>query len=147
MSLKDLFFSFNGRILRKDWWIVIVTMHVLMVFAVGIAAAFLVGGATATISLEENISTMQEDMVNMQGDASMNPMALMIASIIIFASVIAFIWSFYAACVKRYHDHDKSGLWALVSLIPTIGTVWILIECGCLPGTEGDNQFGAAPKG
>ena len=146
MSVKDLFFSFEGRILRKDWWIVLVTIHVLMVVAVVIAAALLVGGSTATISFGENISTIQENTFNMQGRSSTSPAFLMLSSIIVFVSVIAFIWSFYSACVKRYHDHDKVGAWSLISLIPTIGSVWILIECGCLPGTEGDNKFGPAPK-
>ena len=48
---------------------------------------------------------------------------------------------------KRWHDRDKSGWWALLNLIPVIGTLWILIECGFLRGTYGGNRFGPDPLG
>lgn len=48
--------------------------------------------------------------------------------------------------IKRWHDRDKSGWWALISLVPVLGIVWTLIECGLLKGTEGPNRFGPAPE-
>jgi uncharacterized membrane protein YhaH (DUF805 family) len=52
-----------------------------------------------------------------------------------------------AICVsiKRWHDRDKSGWWVLIGLIPIIGAIWVLIECGILKGTEGPNRFGPDP--
>lgn len=47
--------------------------------------------------------------------------------------------------VKRYHDRGKSGWWYFVSLIPFIGGIWQLIECGFCSGDDGDNDFGPPP--
>jgi uncharacterized membrane protein YhaH (DUF805 family) len=43
--------------------------------------------------------------------------------------------------IKRFHDRNKSGWWVLIVLIPLIGGIWYLIECGFLPGTDGPNRF------
>ncbi len=43
--------------------------------------------------------------------------------------------------IKRFHDRDKSGWWVLIALIPIIGWIWYVIECGFLPGTDGPNQY------
>ena len=44
--------------------------------------------------------------------------------------------------IKRFHDRNKSGWWVLIGAIPVIGGLWILIECGCLPGISSPNRFG-----
>ena len=50
-----------------------------------------------------------------------------------------------ALYAKRWHDRDKSGWWSLVLLVPVIGWVWLLVECGILEGTKGPNRFGQDP--
>jgi uncharacterized membrane protein YhaH (DUF805 family) len=72
--------------------------------------------------------------------AMLGDMVGMIISIVV---AIAMIWSGLAVSVKRWHDRDKSGWWVLIGLIPLIGTIWVLVECGFLRGTEGQNRFGA----
>ena len=65
-----------------------------------------------------------------------------------FATLLSFVisvWIGLAVQVKRWHDRNKSGWWALLNLIPVIGQIWILIECGIFRGTKGDNQFGSDP--
>ena len=52
------------------------------------------------------------------------------------------VWPFSAIVVKRFHDRDKSGWWALLYLLPAIGWVWALVENGCFRGTPGPNRFG-----
>ncbi|MGD8402090.1 MAG: DUF805 domain-containing protein [Anaerolineales bacterium] len=52
------------------------------------------------------------------------------------------LWPALALSVKRWHDRDKSGFWVLIGLIPIVGQVWIFIEAGLLPGTDGPNQYG-----
>ena len=47
--------------------------------------------------------------------------------------------------IRRWHDRNKSGWWALLNLVPVIGQLWILIECGLLRGTIGENRFGRDP--
>jgi uncharacterized membrane protein YhaH (DUF805 family) len=62
---------------------------------------------------------------------------------VLAALVIA--WPSLAISVKRWHDRDKSGWWMLINLVPVVGLVWTLVECGALRGTVGANRFGADP--
>jgi uncharacterized membrane protein YhaH (DUF805 family) len=55
------------------------------------------------------------------------------------------LWPSMAIMVKRWHDRDKRGWWALVVFVPVIGWIWALIENGLLRGTAGANRFGAEP--
>ncbi len=47
-----------------------------------------------------------------------------------------------ASCVRRLHDRGMSGSWFLFSLIPLIGPLWLLIECGFLPQATAPSRFG-----
>jgi uncharacterized membrane protein YhaH (DUF805 family) len=68
------------------------------------------------------------------------------AFVVLFLLVcVPMFWIWLANAVKRWHDRDKSGLWVLIGLIPYLGGIWILIECGCLRGTPGPNRFGDDP--
>ena len=57
------------------------------------------------------------------------------------------VWPCAAVSVKRWHDRDKSGWWAVVYLIPLVGLVWTLVANGCLRGSVGPNRFGADLSG
>jgi len=117
MNLPSLLFSFQGRINRLPFWIV---------------TLILIGAGVAT-----------QPAANMYGPD--NPMTIGPA-IIAMVSVIISLWVGLAVQIKRWHDRDKSGWWALLNLIPIIGSIWILVECGFLQGTAGDNSFGGEPK-
>jgi uncharacterized membrane protein YhaH (DUF805 family) len=56
--------------------------------------------------------------------------------------LVAMIWPSLAVSTKRWHDRDKSGWWNLINLVPVVGPIWSLIECGFLPGTDEENRFG-----
>jgi uncharacterized membrane protein YhaH (DUF805 family) len=45
--------------------------------------------------------------------------------------------------IRRLHDQDRSGLWLLL-IFTCIGYLIVLVM-QVLPGTEGDNRFGAQP--
>ncbi len=49
----------------------------------------------------------------------------------------------FAIQAKRWHDRNKSGWWSLIILVPMIGWVWTIVECGLLRGDEG--QTASAP--
>lgn len=49
-----------------------------------------------------------------------------------------------AVMIRRLHDLDRSGWWWLILLVPAVGAI-LLIVWLCMNGTEGPNQFGAAP--
>lgn len=57
------------------------------------------------------------------------------------------IYSSFCVLIRRWHDRDKSGWWSLIALVPLVGAIWILVECGCLKGTDGENRFGPDPLG
>lgn len=57
-------------------------------------------------------------------------------------TTLLLVWPCAAVSVKRWHDRDRSGWWALVYLIPLIGVIWTLIANGLLRGTVGPNRFG-----
>ncbi len=59
---------------------------------------------------------------------------------------LALIYPSLCVSIKRWHDRGKSGWWVLIALIPVIGWIWTLVECGCLPGTSGANEFGPDPS-
>ncbi|PQA92984.1 hypothetical protein B0A69_12525 [Chryseobacterium shigense] len=50
-----------------------------------------------------------------------------------------------AVMVRRLHDVDKSGWWMFISLIPIVGTIWLLVLLAT-DGTPGANQYGVNPK-
>jgi uncharacterized membrane protein YhaH (DUF805 family) len=66
----------------------------------------------------------------------------MAAEIILLLLLTVLLWASVACSVRRLHDRNKDGTWYLLSLVPAIGPVWLLIECGFLPGTPGVNDFG-----
>ena len=96
-----------GRSSRAEWWRVHIICAVL--------------------------ATMLEHMLFAQlaprDGGSMQPISLLwpIAS-------LALMWVSFASVVRRFHDRGKSGWWALLYFVPGIGWLWILIECGFLPG-------------
>jgi uncharacterized membrane protein YhaH (DUF805 family) len=60
--------------------------------------------------------------------------------------VVLMLWVGLALTVKRWHDRGKSGWMCLISLIPIIGPIWQLVECGFLPGNSGSNEHGPRPQ-
>ena len=133
MGLSWLFLSFEGRINRAIWWGVEVGTTALLIGLISLAGAEANSGLLLAISL----------------------------------GAVALALAPYA---KRLHDRNKSGWWVGVFLglpmileyyggsilleapeIPEFAwaaaliQIWGLIELGFLPGTSGDNRFGADP--
>lgn len=50
-----------------------------------------------------------------------------------------------AVSVRRLHDVNKSGWFLLISLIPLIGTIWLIVVLAT-EGNRGSNQYGEDPK-
>jgi len=47
--------------------------------------------------------------------------------------------------MKRLQDMNKSPWLILLILIPLLGSLYLLIWCGSVKGTEGPNQYGNDP--
>jgi len=123
MKLSTLLFSFNGRINRLLWWIIILVPNIVLI---------IVNTILETIYPPETESVMPEHI------------ALIILPVFIVLYLL-YMWVGLAVTVKRYHDMEKSGWNVLIILIPAVGALVILIVCGCLRGTDGVNRFGNDP--
>jgi len=65
-----------------------------------------------------------------------------LGAMVALVAYIPALWVMLAVSVKRWHDRGKSGFMVLIGLIPIIGPLWTLVECGILEGDPGPNQFG-----
>jgi uncharacterized membrane protein YhaH (DUF805 family) len=142
MNLKSLLFSFRGRIHRKTYWLVALSLAVTWT---GLAFSF--------AALD-------------QFGQSPGGIALMVIGAIIF---LAALRASIAISVKRLHDRNRSGWWLfLFSLTPGLLneaaksmdnyivaiilqlagaaiSFWLFVELGCFRGTSGPNRFGPDP--
>jgi uncharacterized membrane protein YhaH (DUF805 family) len=112
MDFKQFYLSADGRVNRKQWWLYLI----LPAFIISIIASII------------DASTGHDPQ---QG---IGPITAIFSLLILYPSIVVYI--------KRFHDRDKSGWWVLIALIPIIGAIWLLIECGFLKGTPGPNRFG-----
>jgi uncharacterized membrane protein YhaH (DUF805 family) len=51
----------------------------------------------------------------------------------------------WAVSIRRLHDVGKSGWFALITLIPLIGGIWLIILM-CTDGDQTENTYGPSPK-
>jgi uncharacterized membrane protein YhaH (DUF805 family) len=143
MTLLQKFFSFKGRLRRRDYW--------LCSLAIGVATMVIV------MPLILGAFGRRFDV--------RDPWFA--------ALTLIFIWPSIAILVKRIHDRDKTGwmaanYWApwlvslglsfvpqfglggfkvLLDIVTTVVGVWFLIEFGFMDGTQGKNAYGPSPKG
>jgi uncharacterized membrane protein YhaH (DUF805 family) len=124
MNIMSVLFSFEGRASRLQFWAVYC----------GMVAVFVVFGISMGVDLSAVDAAGNPAMPG--GPAGAAGLGLLVLSLVSF-------WVSLAINAKRFHDRDKSGWWVLIGLVPVIGGLWILIECGFLAGTAGSNRFGA----
>jgi uncharacterized membrane protein YhaH (DUF805 family) len=119
MTLMQKLFSFQGRLRRRDYWL-------LSFLIVGVVIViFMLAGALG---------------VNVAQDSGEAALLQLVASLVI-------LWPSLAVGVKRCHDRNQSGRWLLMEIIPLVGGLWALVNLGILDGTQGPNRFGPSPKG
>jgi uncharacterized membrane protein YhaH (DUF805 family) len=112
--------DFDGRSTRKEFWLFLLLTNV-------------VAGALAVVAMMD---------VDRYGDIGAIG-KLMFGLIILgaFGGVVPYL----AVQVRRLHDQDRSGWFALLNLVPYAGFIVVLILM-VVPGTEGVNRFGPDPK-
>ena len=121
-------FSFDGRLNRAKFWLILIATDIAVFVLLAILVA--VTGGSMTMGEDGSMPTMGGGVIG-------NLVALVI--------FVAAVWIGLAVGVKRYHDRGKSGWWVLIVLVPVIGGLWYLIECGFLRGTIGPNAYGPDP--
>jgi len=114
--MKQLFFSFEGRIGRKTYW-----LSVLGLVGVLVVAQLLMVGLAAVSETLGLIGAI---------------LALAICAVALIPS--------FALPIKRWHDLDKSGWYVLLGFIPVVN-LYALVMLGFVRGTEGSNQYGDDP--
>lgn len=118
-------FRFGGRINRAKFWRITVGIF-FMNFFFHIWLAIQYGHGA----------------LNPQHGLTGHGWALVLLALFIF---VISVWVSLATGVKRFHYRDKSGWWVLIPLVPVVGYLWYMIECGFLLGTPGPNRFGPDP--
>ncbi len=107
--------SFNGRASRKEYWIFILLLAFITILI-----------TIADKTLGSYIEGPAFDLITL------------LFYILILIHISAF-------SVRRLHDTDRTGWWALIQLVPFIGAVvWLVFAV--LPGHKGKNRFGPDPK-
>jgi uncharacterized membrane protein YhaH (DUF805 family) len=124
LGIKQILFSFQGRIPRRTFWLWRIVTVMVLVVLFSLIAPLLTVGVDQTAE-----------------EPGLNP----IAPILMVILFIPFVWISLALLVKRWHDRDKSGAWVLINLVPLVGPIWSFVECGCLRGSVGHNNFGSDP--
>ena len=127
MDWKYILTSFSGRINRQPFWLGLLAMLIVEGIAFyAVSSAF----GTFTPTADAGSYTM-----------SFSPIGWVLMAVL----YVVIIWVGLALQIKRWHDRDKSGWWVLISLVPVIGGIWMLVECGFLRGSDGPNNYGADP--
>ena len=133
MILQQWFFSFRGRVGRRDFWLWQAIWLLLT------SVLFFLAG---------------NDLVDTQMAAF---------------GIVCLLWPASAIVVKRLHDRDRRGYWALLLIaawllmagnwsmtgavlqwvigraLPFIILAGLILDLGLFRGTAGDNRFGTAP--
>jgi len=125
---KWLLFSFDGRARRGEYWLG--TFYMIL--------AMMVLGAFAAV-------TVYALGIGDSGNSAPSPLMLIVFGVLGVGVLVPMLWASLAVSIKRWHDRNKSGLWVLIGMIPYLGSLWVFIECGCLRGTQGNNDYGPDP--
>ena len=110
--------DFSGRSTRKEYWMFFVLKIIL-----------------STLS-----------MFVLEVNDFLDQTSIALSAIFLLFFLIFLTLPDLAVLVRRLHDSDRSGFWALLTLIPLVG-FFIWLRFTCLSGTKGPNRFGPDPLG
>ena len=116
LDMRNLLFSFSGRIPRSAFWI-----SVCILFPLGTLVGFAPYVSEASGLAKGIILTVYA------------------------VWLVLSTWISLAVYAKRWHDCSKSGWMTLVLFIPVIGLFWFFGYLGFGRGARGSNQFGDDP--
>lgn len=114
------FTDFKGRSCRKEFW-----MFQLVV--AGLMILLLIGGSKAAAGFGSGADE---------------------GKLLLSLAILGFLFIAIpqlALQVRRFHDQDKSGWFALVTFVPYLGPL-IIAGFMLIEGTHGENQFGPDPR-
>jgi uncharacterized membrane protein YhaH (DUF805 family) len=91
-----------------------------------------------------NVAVAAIDLALMNGDVDRfiaNGGGGIVGLIWILATIVPAI----AVLIRRLHDTDRSGWWALIGLVPLVGAI-VLLVFTVEDSNKGVNKYGASPK-
>jgi uncharacterized membrane protein YhaH (DUF805 family) len=107
--MRELLFSFEGRIARGPFWAGQVVVLLLVVLYVRYVDELL---------------------------AAWIPGSIFMGSAIALLLALPIIWVQAVITIKRCHDRGKTGFWSMLLFVPVLGLVWLVIDCGILPAPK-----------
>ena len=140
MSMKELLFSFQGRISRKTYWIWNVFYYVAITgFASGISVLF---PAYSYILLPIFLLMLVVPDLAVTAkrwhDRNKSNMWLLLN--------VPFVLGRLASPMATPTAETVSPIHRVGTVAALVCCLWILVECGFLKGTEGRNDYGDEPQ-
>lgn len=118
-KVRQLFFSYRGRISRPMWW----CCRVVWFIYIAVPSALFAG---------------------LEGIA-FSPVVEAVGTIVGMLWICPWVWASIALDVKRLHDNNLTGWLLLLGLIPLFGAVFGLCFLACYRGDSGRNKYGPPP--
>ena len=116
-------FDFSGRGTRREYWCFILTFYAGLFVYLMLVGAFVPEGTGGEAA--DKVDTF---------------LGLVTLLILLFSFIAGL-----SAAVRRVHDHDKSGWFILLGMIPAIGWLFFLFLM-LTKGTDGPNSYGSDPR-
>ncbi len=108
-----LLFLTNGRLNRKGFWLVVGPLLLL-----SYSVTFTNAESTEALNTVTGVN-----------------------AVFLLVQILLSFWILLALVIKRLHDINQSGFWALLLLLPAVN-FFIFIGIGLINGTDGPNKFG-----
>jgi len=114
MELIKKYYSINGRINRKQYW-----LSLLTIIGVNIGLFLIIFTLSRFVNLSDEVFGL----------------------VLFFIYLFIFILPFLAISVRRLHDTNHSGWFLFFLLFPLIGLIVILVIAGIDPGRPEENKY------
>lgn len=117
--MTGLLFGFEGRIGRGRFWL----------------------GQAVVLLLAWLYVTYADRLL-----AAWIPGSIFMGSGIALVLAMPIIWVQAAITIKRCHDRGKTGFWSMLLVLPIVGQIWLIIDCGLLPAARSAAAAGGARR-
>lgn len=154
MTFKDKLFSFNGRMDRRDWWVLSTAVGACQFAASELIVRYAVGPEYTSSFSDGNVA-----IFSLRSEA------------VFIASQMITLWPYLAIAVKRAHDRGASAKLTIAVVVissfvglanvyvDVLGStvvafllafylfflLWQIATLGFIRGTQGANDYGLAP--
>lgn len=161
MHIKDMLFSFKGRIRRRDWWVWSISATIIYLAAYWLVGTIFLGSSGAALAsfsqrtreslLPELVVTLPLVFVSSALSVKRAQDRNMVAWPFIAIVIANTLSSFMPQIEETFAALQGGQTWQLLilafHLAALIGSLYSLVVLGFMDGTLGPNRFGRSPKG